>query len=194
MWTAFDSTRLKWEREVLDYESGESYGSCKSEHIAAVAVPLVIVMMIPTLLTCLMAWKTKDVSLDYSESHWIFIMIIVQIEVIIFSAPTIVVLRDNPSTNSSYIGYVILLWTFPMSTLCFIFIPKMVALYRSERGMETSSPEGQRRRGEGGHGQVKVSGVAVKDQEPVPRPIIDPGMSTTSRTATDPEKSSTHAG
>jgi len=62
-----------------------------------------------------MAWKTKDVDHACSEAYWIFIMILVQIEVVIFAVPTVAVLRDTPSTDISYIGYAILV------CLCFFY-------------------------------------------------------------------------
>jgi uncharacterized membrane protein len=48
-------------------------------------VVLGIVMLIPSFLTGVMAWKTKDVDDTYSESSWIFYLIVVQLQVSDFS-------------------------------------------------------------------------------------------------------------
>ena len=100
--------------------------------MAAFLAPLIVVMLIPTLLTELMAWKTRDIEEEYAESRWIFIMILVQFEVIIFAVPMIVLLRDV-STDARYIGYVFLIWTFPMSAIVLIIGPKVLAFLGMKR-------------------------------------------------------------
>jgi len=110
---------------------------------------------------------------DFSETNWIFIMIIVQVEVIIFAIPTVAVLQGTHATDGNYIGYVILLWTFPMSTLCFIFIPKMVAHYRSRRGVDITRP--QSHRGDGGRGVVKITGLATAEERSTANPCSSDG-------------------
>lgn len=42
---------------------------------------LALIMFIPTLLTGIMAWKTADVDERFSDSYWVSVLIIVQIEV-----------------------------------------------------------------------------------------------------------------
>lgn len=151
LWTGLDP--LTWERVVLNDATGETIGLCHSDSMAAYLTPLVIVMVIPALLTLIMAWKTRDVDDAYSESSWIFSMIIVQLEVMVVAVPIVIILRDL-STNGRYIGYVLMLWTFPMSTLAMIFVPKMVAYRRAVRGV----PERTRKRGDA-HGCTHVSGL-----------------------------------
>jgi len=67
-----------------------------------------------------------------SESYWIFIMVLVQCEVILFAAPMFALLRDV-STDGRYVGYVILIWTFPMSALGLITGPKVIAFRQGRR-------------------------------------------------------------
>jgi hypothetical protein len=118
---------------------------------------LVCVMIVPTLLTAYMAWCTKDIDEEYSESHWIFIMVSVQCEVILFAAPMIALLRDV-STNGRYIGFVLLMWTFPMSTLLLIVGPKVLALRRARAESRIGGRRKQSTRGRS-HGGVHVSGL-----------------------------------
>jgi hypothetical protein len=136
LWTALDS--LHWSRVEINEITGESIAECQSKHMSAFLGTLVVVMLIPTFLTAYMAWKTKDVDEAYSESKWIFIMIISQIEIVFVAVPTIEVLRES-STDGKYIGFAILLWSFPSSTLGFIILPKVVAYYRAVRGQELNS-------------------------------------------------------
>lgn len=76
VWTI--KTDYHWEREEIDNETGESMGSCTGTDVIAFFVPIAILVMIPTLLTGLMAWKTIDVDAAYSEAKWIFALMLVQ--------------------------------------------------------------------------------------------------------------------
>lgn len=148
LWTGLDP--LTWTRTETNVITGESIGECVSETPVAYIVPLIVILLIPTLLTMYMAWKTKDVDDAYSESRWIFIMVLVQVEVLLFMVPLIPLLHDV-STDGRYIGYSLLLWTFPMSAMCLIVGPKVFAVHRRK---ERSS--GLKR---GATGHVRVSGL-----------------------------------
>jgi hypothetical protein len=154
LWTGLDP--IQWVREETNSVTGESIGQCQSNDMVAYVIPLIFVMLIPTLLTAYMAWRTKDVDEEYSESHWIFIMVFVQCEVILFAVPTIALLRDV-STEGRYIGFVLLMWTFPMSTLLLIVGPKYLAFRRAR----AESSGGRRKQTTRGHSHrgVHVSGL-----------------------------------
>jgi hypothetical protein len=77
-----------------------------------------------------MAWKTKDADDIYSESQWIFTMIVVQMEVILVAVPTITILRDV-STDGRYLGFMFLVLAFPMSALAFVMAPKVFSYYEA---------------------------------------------------------------
>ncbi|KAL7580733.1 hypothetical protein ACA910_001017 [Epithemia clementina (nom. ined.)] len=151
LWTVLDP--LKWDRRELNEQTGESIGQCQSKNIGAYVGPLLAIMIIPTLLTGLMAYKTKDVDEAFTESWWVFVLMLVQLEVIFVSAPVIAILR-NESTDGEYLGFVVLLWSFPMSTLTLIFIPKVLAYRRAIRGVDVNQ---QPKRGE--HKGTRVSGM-----------------------------------
>jgi hypothetical protein len=63
-----------------------------------------------------MAWKTRDVDESYSESKWIFALILVHFQVLLVAMPLIVILEDS-SGDGRYIGWALILWTIPMSTM-----------------------------------------------------------------------------
>jgi hypothetical protein len=152
LWTGLDS--MTWKRVETDSVTGESIAECQSDHFAAFMIPLVLLMLLPSLLTAVMAWKTKDIDGAYSESYWICIMNVVQLEVILFAVPMIILLRDV-STDARYIGFIFLIWTFPMSTLLLIFAPKVVAHYQATHG----NGDVQRKSMRGEVQGVRVSGL-----------------------------------
>jgi hypothetical protein len=111
-------------------------------------------MLLPSILTAVMAWKTKDIDGSYSESYWIFIMNLVQLEITLVAVPMIIVLRDV-STDARYIGFILLVWTFPMSTLLLIFVPKFLAHYHATHGNGNVRRKSKRGEVQG----IRVSGL-----------------------------------
>lgn len=136
LWNALDP--LTWERTIIDPITEESIGQCNSDHFAAWLGPLIGIMVIPAVLTGFMAWKTRDVDDAYAESSWIFFLIVVQLEIVVVAVPIITILRDI-STDGKYVGFVLLLWVFPMSTQVFVMLPKFIAYKNHVEGRSDSS-------------------------------------------------------
>ena len=172
LWTGLDP--LVWNRQEINADTGESIGECSfdADSCTAFIVPLLVVVVIPTALVLYMAWKTRDVADTFSESKWIFIMTLVQLEVILFAAPMVPLLREV-STNARYIGYVIIIWTFPMSALLLIIGPKVYIFYRGDRPQKPVRGELP--------GQVRVSGL----DEPKNATDVGPHHSRSSHTPSD---------
>ena len=160
LWTVLDP--FKWTREEINDFTGESIGSCESKDTIAYVLPLIIVMLVPAILTAIMAHKTKDVDETYTESSWIFIMIILQMEVVMVAAPVVVILRDV-SSDGKYLGLVFMLWTFPMTALALIFFPKMVAHRRAVLGLNAYLNK------RGSKGNARVSGLVSPIQSSTSR-------------------------
>lgn len=75
-------TDYGWERVEIDDTAGESIDKCISgTDLVAFWVTVGILGLIPILLTEIMAWKTIDVDAVYSESKWIFALILVHFQV-----------------------------------------------------------------------------------------------------------------
>jgi len=146
LWTGLDT--LQWERITIYAYTGESIGHCDSEFTGAYAVGLAVLMLIPTIFTGIMAWKTKDVDDAYAESWWTFMLIFVQGELLVVGIPVIFILRSL-STDGKYIGYVILLFALPVSALVILMMPKVLAYARAVRGVQARP-----RRGTPGNGRV----------------------------------------
>jgi hypothetical protein len=58
LWTGLDP--MQWVREETNEITGEGIGQCQSNEFRTYIIPLVIVMLIPTLLTAYMAWCIRD--------------------------------------------------------------------------------------------------------------------------------------
>ena len=80
VWTAVSP--FKWVREEVNLDTGESFGRCQGENSVQWFSPLLLIMALPTVLTFVMSWKTKDVDESFSEAWWIFAMIFIQIQVL----------------------------------------------------------------------------------------------------------------
>ena len=72
---------LRWVRVEVDKATGESIGQCDSDTLVQFVIALAGVMIVPSLLTCLMAWKTRDVDDSFSEHSWIFTLVLIQLQV-----------------------------------------------------------------------------------------------------------------
>jgi len=178
LWTALSP--LEWERTETNAVTGESIGKCSSEHIMSFVAPLIIIMLIPTILTLVLAWKTKDVDDVYSETKWIFTMILVQLELTLFAVPMFALLRDV-STDARLVGYSLLIWTFPMATIGLIIGPKGLAFYQQNSATK--------KRG-GSHGEVHVTGLAPGLEGNIPmsvrvRPIEEISGTNAHRTSSE---------
>lgn len=155
-WTIHDP--LVWTRTTINDYTGESIAQCNSDSSPIYIPLLAVVVAIPTVLTCVMAWKTKDVDETFTESSWIFTLIILQIQVIMVSFPIVVLLRGS-STEGRYMGLVLLMATFPSSTVILIMVPKFVAYFQSGTSVTSRSSGGRRSRG-GSSGGVQISGLS----------------------------------
>ena len=61
-------------------------------------------------------------------------------QTVIVSLPLVVILRDV-STNGRYIGFTLMIWTIPMSTIALIILPKVVSYYK-QNNIDTASQGG----------------------------------------------------
>lgn len=154
-WTIFGS--YQWERIEVDEESGESVGRCNSKENQLWLTFLSIFALIPTGLTIYMAWKTKDVDDAYSETWWIFALVMIQAQAVVLALPLVVILRDV-STNGRHVGFVMLLWIVSMSTVTLIMLPKVLAYY-GIYGTNNTTRRGARSNG------PQVTGISIPQAE-----------------------------
>jgi len=143
--------------------------------MAAFIGTIAFVAVSPMGMTCWMAWKTRDVDDANSESWWIFVLVLLQLELCLLGAPFIAILR-NLSTDGRYVGFVIILWAFPMSTLVLIMLPKLLAFRQAQRGEGDQQPK--RKRGQRAN-DVPISGMSTEDRTGPTHmvPYLSPGNS-----------------
>ena len=156
LWNIIDP--LVWNRKEIDASTGESIGMCdSSDNVTVFLVPLALVLLIPSCLMGLMAFRTKDVDEAFSESKWIFILILVQFEVVLVAAPVAIRL-SNEEPNTRFLAFAGLTLSFPLTTLSFIFGPKILSFSRASRGHHSERPlRGERSK------SVRVTGFAAGD-------------------------------
>ena len=151
VWTAVDP--WTWERETINDDTGETFGNCTSENITAYLIPLVVLMITATLLACAMAWKTRDVSSKYSETTSIFFAIIFQVEIWFVGIPILIIV-DNVSADATYLGRVLIIWTFAVSMVATVVGSKML------QSLGSCLPSSRNTsRLSGGSSTVHVSGI-----------------------------------
>jgi len=174
LWTVIDP--LTWERDEINEITGENVGTCESRRAEAFAAPLLAIILLPTVMTGFMAYKTKDVDEQYTEGWWIFTLITIHLQIMFVTTPVIIILNDI-STSGRYLGFLLMMWSFPMSTLCSIFIPKMTTHLYAVKGWggDGSTPK----RGE--RGNVRVSGLTDQSSNKNKNQYHDATFSSTSK-------------
>jgi hypothetical protein len=106
-----------------------------------------------------MAFKCLDVDKKYSESNLVFYTIFLQFQVLIVGIPILLTL-DESSVTSIFLGRVLLIFVFTMTTLIAVVGPKILEVY--QENIATLHPvnrqSSQRRRSIGGQGTI-ISGI-----------------------------------
>ncbi|CAB9517310.1 Gamma-aminobutyric acid (GABA) B receptor [Seminavis robusta] len=142
---------VTWERVEVNEITGESIGQCSFGDNRIAAGLLASLKLCTAALTCLMAWKTRDIEDIYSESSWIFTLLVLHVQIVALGIPIGVILY-NVSTDGFYLGLTMMFWSFPITVFGLLMVPKMVLHYRGDLG-----PTVKR----GGSRGVQVSGVSV---------------------------------
>mmetsp|Transcript_5779 Transcript_5779/g.14431 ORF Transcript_5779/g.14431 Transcript_5779/m.14431 type:complete len:1212 (-) Transcript_5779:165-3800(-) len=126
-WTAIDP--FHWERNPIDLSEpdGESYGQCTSPYQMVFIYILGAIMGSATVLTMIMAFKTKDIDRQFSESSWAFTTIVLQFQVLLVGIPILVIVQQQ-SAEATYMCRVMLIWTLSVSTVVLMFGPKLIPL------------------------------------------------------------------
>jgi len=157
IWTLVDP--LYWNRGPGDPITGESFGTCQTLSLKIFAPLEMFVLAIPTIMTAWMAWRTRDVDEVYTESWWIFVMILAQIELVIIGAPIIVIL-SGVSTDGRYLGLCLMILGFPATTLLLIFGPKIYLDHLERNGTDQTPSKRGAQQG------VRVTGISTPNASP----------------------------
>ena len=118
-----------WERQITDPISGESVGRCNGANSDSYFAPIYALSFVPIVLACVMAWKTIGLDDLYSDSKWVLAFILVQIQVLLVGAPVVMIL-DGTNPSGRYVGLTLLTFSFPVSSMGLIILPKAMLVRR----------------------------------------------------------------
>ena len=155
VWTILEG--LTWTRREIDEETGESMACCLGDNAAAWFIPIASLVAVPLVCTGVLSWKCRDIDERYSDGKLLFSLVLFQLQVLLISAPLMFLVNDK-STETKYIGHVIIYFFFAISSSGFMAFPKIYRYY---------FPETEAKRGTSS-GTVRVSGLDQKASSGVP--------------------------
>lgn len=126
LWTVLEG--FSWVRIEIDEVSGESIGKCQGVNSVAWFTPIFLLVVIPFLLTFYMAYKTNDVDSSYAESLCIYVLLLIQFQMLVVSIPVLTIL-EMESTDGRYIGQVMIFCIFAISPILLLVVPKVRAVH-----------------------------------------------------------------
>lgn len=135
LWTALDP--LKYHRHPREgtnewNEVIETNGQCVWEKDSGLYYVITLCLILATLLILAnyQAIKGRNEDTEFSESKWIAIVMWCLLQMFILGVPVLVMLTEEP--RHYYVTWVIVIFFVCMSTLVFIFGPKMKFLLKSD--------------------------------------------------------------
>ena len=130
LWTLLDP--LRWVRVPIDGAEWNTYGTCRSEgNVGLIFLILIVLIDFSALaLACLQAYRARNVSTEYSESKYIGVAVLSWLQVMLVGMPLIFLVSENPT--ASYFLKVVIIFIISMSTLIFMFVPKMIYLKKKK--------------------------------------------------------------
>jgi hypothetical protein len=164
-WTVLDP--WTWERIVVSELPYETYGECGNDRLWAFVGPLMGLLVFAEGTSAFFAWKTVNVSDDFNDSSSIIFAVCTHMQAWAIGVPILAVL-GNSSSDATYLGRVLLIWIFSVSSLACVVYPKLVRAIHLRR-----NPELRRK------SQVVVSGLTFAassrpfESQPTNTPITE---------------------
>ena len=164
IWTLIDP--MRWKRVSNCESSGESsYGYCtlgNSPVSNALFGSVLAVNLCALILASWQAYKARGVSQQFSESRWIFMMMIGILQISVIALPIMALVTPYP--RASFFVRSALIFVLCMTILLLLFVPKIRHLRKEEESKKereeslaegsVGSSKGSRR--SGSHGKVPV--------------------------------------
>jgi len=126
IWMIFDP--LRWIR--ISTDQFNTRGKCKSEGVVS-TIMLTLICLVDlsaVLLANVEAYRSRNVSIEFSESRYIAFCMASILQISIVGLPLLLVVQDNPTAK--YFLETCIITIFCFSILLLIFIPKVLALHR----------------------------------------------------------------
>jgi hypothetical protein len=121
-WTVQDP--WQWERFIVSELPYETYGACKNDRFWAFFGPLMGLLIFAEGTSAFFAWKTADIPEDFRDSNSVLFAICTHIQAWAIGLPILTVL-GNSRSNAAYLGRVLLIWLFAVSSLACVVYPKL---------------------------------------------------------------------
>jgi hypothetical protein len=161
VWTIIDP--WQWTRGILiDVQPPESIGQCGSNHFNAFFWTCAALIGVPTLLTIIAVWRTKDISQDLSDTSLTFYLVVTQFQAWLLGVPVLIVLGTS-SVDASYLGRALLIWLFAVAPLLIVICP---TIFRAARYRINPTSITQSRRRASATGTIHVSGLTTSKVQP----------------------------
>ena len=140
-----------------------TYGACRCENHVAYTLPLAVINAGVLACAIYQAYKSRKIRLEFAESKYIAISMILLLEALLIGTPILLVVRDSP--GAFYLAVVLMIFVICIGVLLLIFVPKVfMAAEYSHRSLTD-----QRR--------MIMEGI----RESVPRLQCQPGSGSTAR-------------
>lgn len=130
-WTVADP--WVWNRELLiGMTPPESYGQCSSDSFIAYFTALAAVTVISSTLAVVLAWKTANVPNALSDTKAVFYAVATHLQAWFVGLPILAALGQDSST-ATYLGRVLLVFVFGVSTNAFVICPTLYRIWRASK-------------------------------------------------------------
>ena len=101
-----------------------TYGACRCDNHVPYTLPLAVINASVLLCATYQAYKSRKVRLEFAESKYIAICIILLLESLLIGTPILLVVKHSP--QAFYLSVVLMLFVICLGVLLLIFIPKML--------------------------------------------------------------------
>mmetsp|Transcript_46671 Transcript_46671/g.54530 ORF Transcript_46671/g.54530 Transcript_46671/m.54530 type:complete len:352 (+) Transcript_46671:2-1057(+) len=135
VWSVVDP--MYWIRkETIGSTDGLStFGSCGLGHTdvsKAMLGCLIVLAFACVILACVAAWYGSNISVEYSESRYVTMIVIAMLQAFPIGIPLIILSYQNPVAR--YFVEIAIIFVLTMTVLLLIFIPKILFLRKEKKG------------------------------------------------------------
>eukprot|EP00977_Amphora_coffeiformis_P016290 scaffold4990_cov176-Amphora_coffeaeformis.AAC.7 len=101
-----------------------TYGACRCENHVAYTLPLAGINTGVLVCAIYQAYKSRKIRLEFAESKYVAMCIILLLESLLIGTPILFVVRNSP--QAYYLAVVLMLFVICLGVLLLIFVPKML--------------------------------------------------------------------
>jgi len=174
-WDRSPSSRDEWNRVI------SSHGQCAGDNWLGYVIPLAVVDMGVLAAALYQAIEARDISLEFSETEYIFKALASAALVSVVGIPVMVIVTDNPSAYFFVLTCIIFALAF--SLLMFIFLPK-IQYFRQSKDKQSRTIKDAIH--ESSQKKKEISGTSLSLADNIEANTLG----TAPRTASDPSASS----